>query len=186
MKKHIRIILALGMSGILLSGCSANRASFSGDIKDESAVVEESSAVGAGAAEPTPAPNFAEPPKPVSDERSSPDSLLSKRLIYFDYDKSLVKDEYLPIIDAHIDYLVRNPDRGVLLAGNTDNRGSNEYNLALGQRRADAVRDLMSAAGIPAAQLEAISFGEEFPAELGDNEAAWAANRRVEIRYTDE
>lgn len=186
MKKHLLTMLALGLSGALLGGCSANQASYSGDIKDESSAVVEESSSDAGDASGAVSPNFAEPPKPVSDERASPDSLLSKRTIYFDYDKSLVKEEYLSIVDAHVDYLVRNPDRGVLLAGNTDNRGSNEYNLALGQRRADAVRDLMLSAGVPPAQLEAISFGEEFPAAPGDNEAAWTANRRVDIRYTDE
>ena len=92
----------------------------------------------------------------------------------------------MAILEAHADFLVRSPNKSLALEGNTDDRGSNEYNLSLGQRRADAVRDVMLANGVSEAQIETLSFGEEAPVALGQTEAAWAENRRVEIRYHDE
>lgn len=171
---------------LAVSGC-AQKAQVSGEIVEEepAAPVAEKPVVPAA---PVPAEDVGfdkEEPAVVLDERVT-DGLLQRRAVYFAYDKSIVREEYLPLIEAHTDYLLRNADKGVLLEGNTDNRGSTEYNLALGQRRANAVRDIMSAGGVSAAQLEALSYGEGEPRALGNTEAAWAENRRVDIRYRDE
>lgn len=185
MKRNFLAIVAMVLSGLLLAGCASNKAAYSGDIKDEAPEVVEVGSAGDDSSGASATPSFTEPPKPVDDERQA-DSLLKNRLIYFEYDKSVVRREFLSTIDAHADFLLRNSDKNLVLAGHADERGSNEYNLALGQRRADAVRDILLSAGVSAIQLESLSFGEELPRVEGQNEAAWQENRRVELRYTDE
>jgi peptidoglycan-associated lipoprotein len=122
----------------------------------------------------------------VADPRKDPASPLSKRSIYFDYDSDVVKDDYRTVIEAHAAYLVAHKDAKVTLQGNTDDRGSREYNLALGQRRAEAVRKALSVLGAGEAQLEAVSFGEEKPRAVGETDQAYAENRRADIVYSDE
>ncbi|BBO99954.1 peptidoglycan-associated lipoprotein Pal [Sulfuriferula nivalis] len=117
---------------------------------------------------------------------TDPNNILSKRNVYFDFDKYAVKSEYTPMIEAHAAYLVSHKDVKVTVQGNTDDRGSREYNLALGQRRADAVRKAMNLLNVPEAQMEAVSFGEEKPKAAGEDEAAWAQNRRADIVYQGE
>lgn len=109
--------------------------------------------------------------------------LLSTRTLYFEYDESDIKPEYLDIIAAHARNLVRNPEQQILLEGHCDERGSREYNIGLGERRAHAVRRAMLVQGVAASQIRTISFGEERPAVTGHSESAWARNRRVEIIY---
>lgn len=105
------------------------------------------------------------------------------RVIYFDYDSFTVKPEYQGAVDQHARFLQSNKGRTISLEGNTDERGSREYNLALGQKRAEAVRRAMTLVGASDAQIEAVSFGEEKPAVQGSSEDAYAKNRRVEVRY---
>ena len=105
------------------------------------------------------------------------------RLVYFDYDSFDLKPESQSIIEAHAKFLRANAQRKVSLEGHTDERGGREYNLALGQKRAEAVRRALSLLGVADAQMEAVSFGKEKPAAMGSDEAAWAQNRRVEIVY---
>ena len=112
-----------------------------------------------------------------------PDSLLSKRTVYFDFDESIVLDADGPILEAHAQYLSQNPGATVTLEGHTDERGTREYNLALGEQRAINVRQFMSLSGASGQQIRTVSYGEERPASLGHNEEAWAQNRRVEIIY---
>ncbi|MBN9459951.1 MAG: peptidoglycan-associated lipoprotein Pal [Burkholderiales bacterium] len=119
----------------------------------------------------------------ATDELNNPNSPLAKRSIYFDFDSFVVKDEFRPVIEAHARYLVSHKDRRVALQGNTDERGSREYNLALGQKRAEAVRRSLSALGVAEAQMEAVSFGEERPRATGQDEASYAENRRVDVVY---
>lgn len=116
---------------------------------------------------------------PVND----PSNILSKRSIYFDYDQYTVKEEYRSLVEAHGKFLASNPDRKVIIQGNTDERGGSEYNLALGQKRAEAVRRAMALAGARDSQMEAISFGKEKPKASGSDEAAWMENRRADIVY---
>lgn len=112
-----------------------------------------------------------------------PSSLLSKRVVYFDFDKSDIKDEARDIIAAHAAYLAEHPSARVTLEGHADERGSREYNMGLGERRAKAVSQFMMLQGAAGSQIEVVSYGEERPAAFGHDEASWALNRRVEIVY---
>lgn len=120
------------------------------------------------------------------DPRKDPASLLSNRSVYFDYDSFVVKNEYRPMLEAHAGYLMSKRDARVILQGNADERGSREYNLALGQKRAEAVRKALAVLGVGDAQMEAISFGEEKPRDESHTEAAYAENRRTDVVYSDE
>ena len=122
----------------------------------------------------------------AADPLKDPANILSKRSIYFDYDSNSVKDEFRPVVAAHAKHLSQNGSARVRIEGNTDERGSREYNLALGQRRADAVKQMMELLGARGAQIETVSFGKEKPKAQGQDEAAWAENRRADIRYQGE
>lgn len=117
------------------------------------------------------------------DALNDPSSPLSKRSIYFDFDSYTIRDEYRGTIEAHARYLSANKGRKVIIQGNTDERGSREYNLALGQKRAEAVRKALAALGVSDAQLEAVSLGEEKPRATGSDDTAWAENRRADLAY---
>jgi peptidoglycan-associated lipoprotein len=111
---------------------------------------------------------------------------LSQRIVQFDYDAFVVKDEYRTVVEAHAKFVQANRNAKVVLHGHTDERGTREYNIALGQRRADAVRKMMVLLGAAEGQIETVSFGKEKPRNPASNEAAWAENRRVEIVYVGE
>ncbi len=118
---------------------------------------------------------------------TDPNNILSQREVYFDFDKYNVKEEFADLIQAHSNYLTMNSGAQVSLQGHADERGTAEYNLALGQKRADAVKKvMMTAYGVEAKQVETISYGKERPAVQGSTEEAWAKNRRVEIVYPGE
>ena len=104
------------------------------------------------------------------------------RIVYFDYDSYVVKDEFRPVIEANAKVLSVETGRQMAVQGHTDERGSSEYNLSLGQRRAEAVVRSLTLLGAKPAQLEAVSFGKERPAVQGSDEAAWAKNRRAELK----
>jgi peptidoglycan-associated lipoprotein len=103
------------------------------------------------------------------------------RVVYFDFDSYVVKDDYRPVIEANAKALTTNRKMHMAVEGHTDDRGSSEYNLALGQRRAEAVVKSLTLLGADQTQLEAVSFGKERPAVQGENEEAWAKNRRAEL-----
>ena len=105
------------------------------------------------------------------------------RLVYFDYDSFVIKPEFQSVIASHATYFKTQPTRKLAIEGHTDERGGHEYNLALGQRRADTVRDALSILGVPQSQMESVSFGKEKPAVVGADEEAYSKNRRVEVRY---
>jgi len=117
------------------------------------------------------------------DPLDDPKGVLANRSIYFDFDKYVVREADTPVVQNHAAYLVKTPSRKILIQGNTDERGGAEYNLALGQKRAEAVRKSMAALGVPEGQMEAVSLGKEKPKAQGSNEAAWAENRRADIVY---
>ena len=121
---------------------------------------------------------------PAMDPLDDPKNILSKRSVYFDFDSYVVKSEFSPVVGAHAKYISSSKTRKVLIQGNTDERGGSEYNLALGQKRAEAVRKAMVVLGTPDAQMEAVSYGKEKPKATGSDEAAWAENRRADIVYT--
>lgn len=123
---------------------------------------------------------------PTLNPLHDPNNILSKRSVYFDFDKYSVKDQYKSMVLSHARYLRENSNASVRLEGNADERGSREYNLALGQRRADSVKKVMTLSGTQESQIESVSYGEEKPRAMGHNEAAWAENRRADIRYQGE
>ncbi len=106
---------------------------------------------------------------------------LSTNIIYFDYDQSTIKPEYQSVVDSYAKYLAANPAAKVRLEGHADERGTREYNIGLGERRANSVQSALTAQGVSSAQLSVISYGEERPANLGHDEASYAENRRVQI-----
>ncbi len=114
----------------------------------------------------------------------NPNSLLAQRVFYFDFDSSDIAADYMPALSAHAEYLNSHPGARVRLEGNTDERGTREYNLALGERRAKAVKQVLVLKGVPANQITTVSYGEEKPAADGHDEAAWSKNRRVVLVYT--
>jgi peptidoglycan-associated lipoprotein len=122
----------------------------------------------------------------AGDPRKDPASPLAKREIFFDFDSYVVKDEYRPMLEAHAAYLMAHRDARMVLQGNTDERGSREYNLALGQKRAEAVRKALAVIGVNDAQMEAVSFGEEKLRNEAHTEEAYAEDRRVDVVYADE
>jgi peptidoglycan-associated lipoprotein len=115
-----------------------------------------------------------------------PNNILSKRSVYYDFDRYDVKDEYKPMIEAHARYLRENGATRMLIQGNTDERGSREYNIALGQRRSESVKRMLLLLGGREDQVEAVSLGEEKPRAAGANEEAWTQNRRSDMLYPGE
>ena len=120
-----------------------------------------------------------DPQSPLND----PQSPLAERIIYFDFDSSQVREEYLDLIAAHGKFLAEHASLKIRLEGHTDERGTREYNVALGENRSKSVRSLMELQGVAADQLELVSYGEELPIAFGHDEMAWSKNRRVEIVY---
>jgi len=117
-----------------------------------------------------------------SGEYNDPNSPQAK-VIYFMIDSSDVQPDFVPVVNAHAQYLVANPSIHIILEGNSDERGSREYNVALGEQRARSVANMMKAQGVSDSQLQTVSYGEEKPAAMGNDESAWEQNRRVEIVY---
>lgn len=166
--------VALIASAALLTACSSPTK------LNETPVVEKS---------PTPVAQPADPRdvRPVEtgsvDPLNDPQGVLANRSVYFDYDSFVVREDGKPVVANHSGYLTKNGSRKVLIQGNTDERGGTEYNLALGQKRAEAVRRSMASLGVSDNQMEAVSLGEEKPKATGSDEAAWAENRRADIVY---
>lgn len=125
-----------------------------------------------------------EPVVATVDPLDDPKGILAQRSVYFDFDKYEVKQEFNPLVTAHSNYLESHKARKILIQGNTDERGGSEYNLALGQKRAEAVLSAMKVMGVSTAQMEAVSLGKEKPKATGHDEAAWSQNRRADILYT--
>ncbi len=157
----------------LIAGCSSGT-------KLNEAAVSDSGGAGAGAG------GAASGVAPVSidqNARNAQGPVGVARIIYFDFDSYTIKPEFQALIDGHARFLKANPQRRVSIEGHTDDRGGREYNLALGQKRSEAVRRALGLLGVGDSQVEAVSFGKEKPAAQGFNEEAWAQNRRAEIAY---
>lgn len=127
-------------------------------------------------------PGAATGTNPLRDPRSP----LSRREIFYDYDSFTVRDEYKPLLEAHAAYLKQNRNARIKVEGNTDERGSREYNLALGQKRSESVKRVLTLLGVNESQIETVSFGEEKPRNPASNEAAYAENRRCDLAYAGE
>ncbi len=169
---------------LLLAACAGQ------ETKDapKAAVEDRTPTAAPTAPQATTAPAQASPvaQTPLSNPLKDPANILSKRSIYYDLDSHAIKDEYQPLLQAHAKYLLENKNSKIIIQGNCDERGSREYNLALGQRRADGVRRALMVLGVTENQIEAVSFGEEKPKAEGHDEAAWAQNRRSDIVYAGE
>ena len=141
---------------------------------------------------PEPVAPEAATPKPMTESTilvnplKDPNNILSKRSVFFDYDKDEVKPEYRPLVEAHAKYLLAHPDAKIFLQGNCDERGSREYNLALGQRRSVAVKKVMNLLGVQDKQIETVSYGEEKANPNCRDEACWKENRHADIVYQGE
>ena len=122
-------------------------------------------------------------PSPPAEQLQETSAAFAIRIIYFEFDSSRVRPQFDEVLAAHADYLLRNPEARAFLEGHTDERGSREYNLALGERRSLSVRQQLLRLGGRLDQLRTTSYGEEQPAVDASGESAWAKNRRVEIRY---
>ena len=115
---------------------------------------------------------------------NDPNSSLSQRVIYFELDSSQIKEEDRDVISVHAEFLASHSEITIVLEGHADERGSREYNIALGEKRAKAIKQLMTLQGVTDGQIQVISFGEERPVALGHDSSAWNLNRRVEVLYT--
>jgi peptidoglycan-associated lipoprotein len=165
--------------GALFAGCSSTKLDEAPPVESRN-VPSEGATAGAGSGTGTAQSNVAT--VDLSKGAGANAAALAQRVVYFDFDSFVVKDEYRPMLEAHAKVLGANRSKRMMLEGHTDERGGREYNLALGQKRAEAVLKSLVLLGAADNQLEAVSFGEERPAVQGSDEAAWAKNRRVELR----
>jgi peptidoglycan-associated lipoprotein len=167
-----KFVLILGAT-LLMAGCGSSVKLDSVPVEDRTAATSQDANATAQSAV-----------TPVNlDKNPNEMFAVGQRAVYFDFDSFVIKSESQPLIEAHARYLKANKTRKVALEGHADERGGREYNLALGQKRAEAVRRALGLLGVADSQLEAVSFGKEKPAVQGSDEAAWAKNRRVEFSY---
>lgn len=168
--RNFKVLAIAVFSAVLLGACSSPvKLDDGAKVEDKSTDSRTVSTVDVGSA--------------AIDPLNDPKGELAKRSVYFDLDSYVVKDEYQPVVGAHAKYLSKNKARKIVIQGNTDERGGREYNLALGQKRAEAVRKSMTLLGVAEGQMEAVSFGKEKPKAQGHDEAAWTENRRADIVY---
>lgn len=172
-----KIMLSILLAG-LLAACASKEA------KQESKATIEESTPTQSQTQPSTAP--AQQQSVAMDPLHDPKNILSQRSIYYDFDKSIIKDEYRPLVQAHAHYLAGNRSARMTIQGNCDERGSREYNLALGQHRADAEKNAMTLLGASKSQIETVSFGKEKPRCTEHNESCWSQNRRGDIVYQGE
>jgi peptidoglycan-associated lipoprotein len=169
--KTFRLALILAVLAVFTVACSKN-------VKP---TAPAAGTAAAPAAATTPPP--AAPTAPVVSPLDDPNSPLAQRTVYFDFDKSDIKPEFLDTLTAHAKYLVANPSQKIRIEGYTDERGTVEYNVALGDRRAQAVRRFMLFQGVNADQITTVSYGEAHPSDAGHDETAWSKNRRALVVY---
>jgi peptidoglycan-associated lipoprotein len=170
-------LVLVAMALLLLQGCSggAVREGDEAPVDEQSLGAETGTAqVGVGTFNGV----------PIAEALNDPDSVLSRRVFYFDFNSSELSEADRQALNTHAELLATNPDLAVVLEGHADERGSREYNLALGERRAQAIERVLSLQGVDREQIQVISFGEERPVALGHDEQAWRLNRRVELLYS--
>lgn len=190
-------VLALAIAAVLVSGCSSDDeqatdfmegtqggtgdASLSGYGDGSGITGSETYGGGTGSGYGSSSADY--PNAFLGPEFSDPSNPLSKSTIYFMYDSSQVQQDFIPVIAAHAKYLLSNPNRRLTLEGHADERGSSEYNIALGEQRAKSVARMMKVQGVSESQLQIVSYGEEKPAVDGHDESSYQLNRRVELLY---
>ena len=158
----------------LIAGCASEAK------KDEAPAPAAASPSAPGAA---PSASSTQPSAVTGNALNDPKSMLFKRSVFYEFDQSNVKTDYRSLVEAHARYLRDHPGANITIEGNGDERGSREYNLALGQRRADSVRSMMKVLGVADRQIDTVSYGEEKPKAAGHDEGAWSQNRRSDIVY---
>ncbi|MEQ1622155.1 MAG: peptidoglycan-associated lipoprotein Pal [Methylococcales bacterium] len=186
--KFNKIIAILAISATMLSGCSDEDESLTDGTQNGASGINDAStnglnngsglngsAIGGGYGS-----NGA---GGLGPEFSDPNNPLSKQTIYFTLDSSQIQEDFIPVLAAHARYLSAHPAQRVVLEGNSDERGSREYNISLGEQRGKSVANLLKSQGVSDGQLEIVSYGEEKPAAAGSDESAWQLNRRVELVY---
>lgn len=174
----IRNIVIVLFTATLIAGCAPRQTQ-----DDEEAARRAAEQAAAAAAREAERERVREAERLRVDPLDDPESMLAQRVIYFDFDRSEVKPEFMAVVQAHAQHLSNNSNVRVTLEGHTDERGSREYNIGLGNRRAQAVRRMLMFHGVSDRQIETVSYGEERPVAHGRNEEAWARNRRVEFVY---
>ena len=172
MKSKSSAWLAVAAAALLFAGCSST-----GTKDDPGASVEDH---GAGGATTT---GVGQGGAWTGSALDNPNSLLYTKTVYFDFDQSTIRSEFIDVLRAHAAYLNTNRSATVLIEGHADERGSREYNIGLGERRANAVRTFLEAEGVSDAQMNTISYGEERPAAMGHDDVSWAENRRGVLVY---
>lgn len=176
-----KIALSIAVAA-LFAGCASK------DTKQDAPVADRSTSTTA----PTPTPGTGSTTTPTTNPSIAanplrdPSNILSKRSVFFEFDSNAVKDEYRGMVQAHSKYMVDKRDSKIRIEGNCDERGSREYNIALGQRRAESVKKVMTVLGVQEGRIETVSYGEEKPMSPGHDESAWAQNRRADIKYAGE
>lgn len=184
-----KTVLALAISAVILTGCSEDEkdASLTDGTQNAASGINDASTRGlnngSGLSGSEMSGSGMYPNAGIGPEFSDPNNPLSKSTIYFMLDSSQVQNDFVPVIAAHAQYLVAHPDQRVVMEGHGDERGSREYNIALGEQRAKSVASMMKAQGVSDGQLQVVSYGEEKPASSGHDEASWELNRRVELVY---
>jgi len=171
MKRNTTAWLTIVLSALLFAGCSSTGTKDG----DPGASVED----GTGASTMGASQGGSWSGNPLD----NPNSLLSSRTIYFDFDQSTIRSEYIDVLRTHAGYLNTNRSVAVTVEGHADERGSREYNIALGERRANTILRFLEAEGVSSSQINTISYGEERPIAFGDDEASWAENRRGVLVY---
>ena len=180
MRRFGTIFLALFLA-IAISGSAASKKK-GGSVEVEDATIgssTDSSSSGIGSEDTT----AGEIIILESDDQGDMDDPLGQRVVYFDFDSANLTPEAQMVVEAHAQYLSGNPGMAVVLEGHADERGTREYNLALGERRANSVSEIFQALGVAPDAIRTISYGEERPVSMGQDEGAWSLNRRVEILY---
>ena len=181
MKMKTPAILIASSFALLLGACASQQAA-----ETPKPAPAPQAEMPAPAPAPAPQAQPVEQPQMAMNPLHDPNSILAKRSIYFDFDRSNIKPEFNALVEAHAGYMNSHPSATIRVEGNCDERGSREYNLALGQRRADSLRKAMVLLGVSDKRIETISWGEEKPRAMGHDEAAWSQNRRDDIIYTHE
>ena len=171
---------------LLLAGCASGVKLDQAPVESRTPTAVGADAAGAGAGAGASTSPTAQSQVAMVDLNKGAGSSASQaqiaRVVYFDFDSFVVKDEFRPVVEGNARLLVADKERHMVVEGHTDDRGSREYNLALGQKRAEAVARSLALLGVGPAQVEAVSYGEERPAAQGENEDAWARNRRAELK----
>ena len=185
MRVHLIAVFVAAAAAAFIAGCATSPT----DEQSPAGVEERKPTAGATPVETKPIARVDVTGKPSGTPFAAlkdPNNILSKRSIYYDLDKFDVKDEYRSLVAAHAKFLRENPTAKMLIQGNTDERGSREYNVGLGQRRSDGVKRVLTLLGVKGDQVESVSLGEEKPRSEGHNEEAWSQNRRSDMLYNGE